>query len=158
MPSLERALTPLEHHQQPRVSAPDRCPGKKDFRKSSTLVPHGASDTRSTHDESDSEAVDLSEDVLVSREGIGTGGDAVRSCSPITPDKSPRDFLTASEWVGSPFGVYRSSGFAAKILPGTVPRARCGSIRARPNERRCCYVHDISGFEVLSPEVAGAQS
>ena len=77
---LERALTLLEQHEQRLASAPDGRSGKKDSRKSSTLVPHGASNTRSTDDEPDAETVDLIEDVVVSPEGIEPSTNRLRVC------------------------------------------------------------------------------
>ena len=77
---LERALTLLEQHEQRLASAPDGRPGKKDSRKSSTLVPHGASTTRSTDDEPDAETVDLIEDVVVSPVGIEPTTNRLRVC------------------------------------------------------------------------------
>ena len=63
---LERALTLLEQHELQRVRSKRKPRGKKNSKKSATLVPHGRSDGLQSDDRPDAEVADLIEDVVVS--------------------------------------------------------------------------------------------
>jgi Phage integrase family len=67
---LERALTLLEEHEGHQAGEIDERRGRAESRKSSTLVPHRPKGSIRTDNQSDTETVDLIEDVMVSPEGI----------------------------------------------------------------------------------------
>ena len=77
---LERALALLEEHEQHQASARGARGGKKDSRKSATLVPHGASEDSNTDASVDPETADMIEDVVVSPEGIEPSTNRLRVC------------------------------------------------------------------------------
>ena len=77
---LERALSLLEAHEQRQAGTKRARRGKKDSRKSATLVPHGRKPAVVTDDQPDAETIDLIEDVVVSPEGIEPSTNRLRVC------------------------------------------------------------------------------
>ena len=117
---LERALTLLEEHEQRQASAHNGRPGKENPRKSSTLVPHGASNTRATSDQSDAETVDVIEDVMVSQ--IFTSWDQMSS------------WLTSSSGSKEPHS--RRPASRVRLKPGATSAMAATLVRRSPCVRR----------------------